>query len=123
MFGDDAAATSPHAGELSLVCCLHGGDRGFETFWTKRRGAEAADYGYALMDLTVFGRQEDWEESPDGRPRLGQAAGSLGGAPDWPPLRVAQGGRPTAQWPRVDTGHSPAPKATSHPAGGPDRCR
>jgi len=26
--------------------------------WTTRRGAGALDYGYALVDLTVFGRQE-----------------------------------------------------------------
>ena len=36
----------------------------FETYWTRRRGAEAMDYNYALMDLTVYGRQEGWEDSP-----------------------------------------------------------
>jgi hypothetical protein len=89
-----------------LVCYLRDGDRVFETYWTKRRGAEAVDYSYALMDLTVFGRQEDWEDSPAGWPRLGQATRTLGGAPDWPPLWEWPGGRPTAQWPRVDAGRS-----------------
>jgi predicted dithiol-disulfide oxidoreductase (DUF899 family) len=60
----------PH-GPLSLLDAFEGrrqliayyfmwydGDRVFETYWTKRRGVEAMDYSYALMDLTVFGRQE-----------------------------------------------------------------
>ena len=27
------------------------------------------DYSYALMDLTVYGRQESWEDSPEGYPQ------------------------------------------------------
>jgi len=42
------------------------GDRVFETYWTTLRGAEAMDNSYALMDLTVYGRQEPWEDSPSG---------------------------------------------------------
>ena len=40
------------------MCYLRDGDRVFETYWTTRRGVEAMDYSYALMDLTVYGRQE-----------------------------------------------------------------
>ena len=76
------------------------------TYWTKRRGAEVLDYSYALMDLTVFGRQEDWEDSPVGWPRRGHATRTLGGAPEWPPLSEWPGGRPTSQWPRLDAGYS-----------------
>ncbi|NDZ76318.1 DUF899 domain-containing protein [Streptomyces sp. SID10362] len=93
-------------GLFHLVCYLRDGDRVFETYWTRRRGAEAVDYSYALMDLTAFGRQEDWEDSPADWPRLGHATRTLGGAPDWPPLREWPGGRPTAQWPRLDAGRS-----------------
>jgi hypothetical protein len=39
------------------VCYLRDGDRVFETYWTTRRGAEATDYSYALMDLTVYGHR------------------------------------------------------------------
>ncbi|WP_428999912.1 DUF899 family protein [Streptomyces cyaneogriseus] len=49
---------------MHLVCHLRDGDHVFETYWTTRRGVEAMDYGYALMDLTVYGRQELWEDSP-----------------------------------------------------------
>lgn len=61
------------------------GDRVFETYWTTRRGVETMDYSYALMDLTAYGRQEAWEDSPDGSPRGGD-------------MRVD--GRPIAQWSR-----------------------
>jgi predicted dithiol-disulfide oxidoreductase (DUF899 family) len=54
-------------GLFHLVCYVRDGDRVFETYWTTRRGVEAMDYSYALMDLTVHGRQEPWEDSP---PRL-----------------------------------------------------
>jgi hypothetical protein len=36
----------------------------FETYWTTIRGVEAMDYSYALIDMTVYGRQEAWEDSP-----------------------------------------------------------
>jgi hypothetical protein len=100
-------------GLFQLVCYLRDGDRVFETYWTSRRGAETVDYSYALMDLTVFGRQEAWEESPAGWPRLGHATRTLGGAPDWTPLLEWPGGRPTSQWPRVDAGYSDDLGATS----------
>jgi predicted dithiol-disulfide oxidoreductase (DUF899 family) len=38
--------------------------RVFETYWTTIRGVEAADNSYRLLDLTVYGRQEEWEDSP-----------------------------------------------------------
>ena len=42
-------------GLFHLVCYLRDGDRVFETYWTTRRGVEAMDYSYALMDLTAYG--------------------------------------------------------------------
>ena len=52
----DALLVGREHGLFHLVCYLRDGDRVFETYWTKRRGAEALDYSYALMDLTVFGQ-------------------------------------------------------------------
>ena len=45
----------------------------FETYWTNGRGDEVLDNNYALMDLTVYGRQEAWEDSPPGWLRRGRA--------------------------------------------------
>lgn len=71
-----------------------------------RRGVEAMDNSYALMDLTVYGRQEPWEDSPAGWPRHRSSLRSAGGAPDWPPVTAWPGGRPIAQWPRLAAGRS-----------------
>ena len=64
-----------------LVCYLRDGDRVFETYWTTRRGVEAMDYSYALMDLTVYGRQEPWEDSPPGWPQQCTITRTDGGPP------------------------------------------
>ena len=65
----DALLVGRQIGLFHLVCYLRDGDRVFETYWTTRRGVEAMDYSYALMDLTVYGRQETWEDSPPGWPQ------------------------------------------------------
>src|SRR3984885_12373717 len=65
----DALFAGRQAGLFHLICYLRDGDRVFETYWTTRRGVEAVDNSYALMDLTVFGRQESWAGSPAGSPR------------------------------------------------------
>jgi predicted dithiol-disulfide oxidoreductase (DUF899 family) len=91
-------------GLFHLVCYLRDGDRVYETYWTTRRGVEAMDYSYALMDLTAYGRQESWEDSPPGWPQERTNTRTDGGAPDWPPAAVWPGGRPIAQWPRLAAG-------------------
>jgi predicted dithiol-disulfide oxidoreductase (DUF899 family) len=93
-------------GLFHLVCYLRDGGRVFETYWTTRRGAEAMDYSYALMDLTAYGRQEAWEDSPPGWPQRCSNTRTDGGPPDWPPVPVWPGGRPIAQWPCLAAGRS-----------------
>ncbi len=88
-----ALLTGRQIGLFHLVCYLRDGDRVFETYWTTRRGAEAMDYSYALMDLTVYGRQEPWEDSPPGRPQPCDGY-------------TRTNGRPIAQWPRLEAGRS-----------------
>ena len=106
---DSLAALLPppkRPGRMHLVCYLRDGDRVFETYWTTIRGVEAMDYSYALMDLTVYGRQESWEDSPEGWPQQCSITRSAAGAPDWPPVSVWPDGRPIAQWPRLEAGRS-----------------
>jgi predicted dithiol-disulfide oxidoreductase (DUF899 family) len=43
---------------------LRQGPEVFETYWTTARGVEQMDNSYRLLDLTVYGRQETWEDSP-----------------------------------------------------------
>jgi predicted dithiol-disulfide oxidoreductase (DUF899 family) len=47
-------------------CFLADGDKIFHTYSTYARGSEPTITTYALLDLTAFGRHEDWEE-PKGR--------------------------------------------------------
>lgn len=45
------------------------GDRIFRTYFMGGRGAEAVGGVWSFLDLTAFGRQEVWEDSPEGRPQ------------------------------------------------------
>ena len=44
-------------------------DELFRTYFTTRRGVEALGSVWSFLDLTPLGRQEDWEDSPDGYPQ------------------------------------------------------
>jgi len=63
-----------------------------ETYWSTGRGTEAMAWSYALLDRTVYGRQETWEDSPE---RWPQDFGMRGEQ-----FRAA--GRPTIQWSVTD---------------------
>jgi predicted dithiol-disulfide oxidoreductase (DUF899 family) len=65
-----------------------------------------AYYSYALMDLTAYGRQEQWEDSPPGWPQECTNTRTDGGPPAWPPVPEWPAGRPIPQWPRLEAGHS-----------------
>lgn len=41
-------------------------DKIFRTYFTSGRGVEALGSNWSYLDLTPLGRQEHWEESPDG---------------------------------------------------------
>jgi predicted dithiol-disulfide oxidoreductase (DUF899 family) len=92
----DALLTGRRVNSMYVVCYLRHDDKVFETYWTTRRGVEAMDYSYALMDLTLYGRQEPWEDSPPGWPQQWQVDGS----------NTRTNGRPTAQWSRLEAGRS-----------------
>jgi predicted dithiol-disulfide oxidoreductase (DUF899 family) len=83
-------------GMMHIVCYLRDDDRVFETYWTTLRGVEAMDNSYGLMDLTVYGRQEEWEDSPPGWPQPWGAGAA----------RIRTDGRPIAQWSRIEAGRS-----------------
>jgi hypothetical protein len=59
------------------------------------------DNSYRLMDLTVYGRQEPWEDSPPGWPQRWEANDTGD--------QLRTNGRPIAQWSRLAAGRSDAP--------------
>jgi predicted dithiol-disulfide oxidoreductase (DUF899 family) len=46
-------------------------DRGtvYRTYFTDRRGVETLGPAWSFLDVTPYGRQEDWEDSPPGWPQ------------------------------------------------------
>jgi predicted dithiol-disulfide oxidoreductase (DUF899 family) len=94
----DVLLVGRQIGMMHLVCYLRDGDRVFETYWTTGRGVEAVDFNYTLMDLTIYGRQEPWEDSPPGWP---QSWADNGNGEQW-----RTNGRPIAQWSRLNAGRS-----------------
>jgi predicted dithiol-disulfide oxidoreductase (DUF899 family) len=76
------------------VCYLRAEDRIYETYWSSGRAAEAMAPAYGLLDTTVYGRQEEWESSPDGWPQRFANDGS----------QFRTGSRPSAQWSRIAAG-------------------
>jgi predicted dithiol-disulfide oxidoreductase (DUF899 family) len=104
----DTLLVGRRVGMMHIVCYLRRGSKVFETYWTTRRGVEAMDNSYRLLDLTVYGRQERWEDSPPGWPQRlsGQHA-------------YRTDGRPIAQWPRLQAGYSDDLRAGRHQRGAP----
>jgi predicted dithiol-disulfide oxidoreductase (DUF899 family) len=45
------------------------GDKIYRTYFTTSRGVEALGPAWTFFDLTPLGRQEEWEDSPEGYPQ------------------------------------------------------
>jgi predicted dithiol-disulfide oxidoreductase (DUF899 family) len=54
---------------FALNVFLRDEDRAFLTYETRSRGVEALGSVWTFLDLTPFGRQETWEDSPPGYPQ------------------------------------------------------
>jgi len=54
---------------FALNVFLRDGDRVFLTYTTTGRGVEALGSVWTFLDLTPLGRQEEWEDTPPGRPQ------------------------------------------------------
>jgi Bacterial protein of unknown function (DUF899) len=91
----DTLLVGRRVGMFHLICYLRQGSDVFETYWTNGPGVEAMDNSYRLLDLTAYGRQESWEDSPGGWPQRFEGK-----------RRMRTDGRPTSQWSRLSAGHS-----------------
>jgi predicted dithiol-disulfide oxidoreductase (DUF899 family) len=90
-------------GSFLLACYLQDGGRVFETYSTTGRGVEVMGSAYGMLDLTAYGRQESWQDSPAGWPVQWDSNTN----------QLRTNGRPVAQWDRLAAGHSD----DLHPAG------
>jgi len=109
---DSAGALLAGRGFGTLICYLRDGDRVFETYWTTGRGVEVMVPSYGLLDLTVYGRQETWEDSLAGWPQRWDNNGDQ--------FRTDE--RPTAQWSRLAAGrYDDLGTRSPTPDGGPNQ--
>jgi predicted dithiol-disulfide oxidoreductase (DUF899 family) len=76
-FGVDFGTSPPEPKEGSyqdgegfgLSVFLREGDDVYRTYFTRSRGVEGLGTVWSLLDITPFGRQEKWEDSPEGYPQ------------------------------------------------------
>ena len=65
--GDEFQTARGTTEYFSLDVYLRDDDRVFLTYSTRGRGVEALGSVWTFLDLTPFGRQEEWEDTPEGR--------------------------------------------------------
>jgi predicted dithiol-disulfide oxidoreductase (DUF899 family) len=66
-FGADVDA--PAGGGFAINVFLRQRDQVYRTWHTDGRGVEQLTHAFGLMDILPYGRQEEWQRSPDGWPQ------------------------------------------------------
>jgi predicted dithiol-disulfide oxidoreductase (DUF899 family) len=66
-FGEDVDA--PAGGGFAVNVFLRDQDTVYRTWHTTGRGTEQLGHTFALVDLLPWGRQEEWQDSPEGWPQ------------------------------------------------------
>ncbi len=66
-FGADVGA--PAGGGFAVNVFLRDGDTVYRTWTSTGRGTEQLSHTFALVDLLPWGRQEPWQDSPEGWPQ------------------------------------------------------
>jgi predicted dithiol-disulfide oxidoreductase (DUF899 family) len=68
-FNDDFGVTTDKGEQPGLSVFLRDDDRIYRSYFATGRGLEALGSVWTFLDLTPLGRQEQWEDSPAGRPQ------------------------------------------------------
>lgn len=68
-FNADFGVTTDKGETFGLSVFLRDEDRVYRTYFTAGRGVEALGSVWTFLDLTPLGRQEEWEDTPSGRPQ------------------------------------------------------
>jgi predicted dithiol-disulfide oxidoreductase (DUF899 family) len=68
-FNRDFGITTPEGEGFGLSVFLRDGKKVYRTYFIAGRGVEALGSVWTFLDLTPFGRQEAWEDSPAGWPQ------------------------------------------------------
>lgn len=54
---------------FGISAFLRDGEDAYQTYFSTDRGGDKMRMDFMLLDITVFGRQESWEDSPAGWPQ------------------------------------------------------
>jgi predicted dithiol-disulfide oxidoreductase (DUF899 family) len=68
-FNVDFGVSRDEGETFGLSVFLRDGGSVYRTYFTTSRGVEALGSVWSFLDLTPLGRQEDWEDSPEGYPQ------------------------------------------------------
>jgi predicted dithiol-disulfide oxidoreductase (DUF899 family) len=68
-FNADFGLTTEEGEHHGLSVFLRDGDKVYRTYFTTARGVEPLGNTWTLLDITPYGRQETWEDSPKGWPQ------------------------------------------------------
>lgn len=68
-FNRDFGMTTDKGETHGMSVFLRDGERVFRTYFTSQRGTETIGNTWGFLDITPFGRQEKWEDTPEGRPQ------------------------------------------------------
>jgi predicted dithiol-disulfide oxidoreductase (DUF899 family) len=68
-FDKDFGVDEWHGTNAFLRWTDQAGDQVFRTYFVNLRGDEAMGSTWAYLDITALGRQEEWEDSPEGYPQ------------------------------------------------------
>jgi len=68
-FNKDFQVTTDEGETFGVSVFLRSEGKIYRTYFTNGRGTEYLGSVYSYLDITPYGRQEDWENSPDGWPK------------------------------------------------------
>jgi len=68
-FNFDVGVSSDRGEMFGLSAFVRDGDDVYRTYFTTARGVDRLRLDFNLLDLTALGRQEAWEDSPEGWPQ------------------------------------------------------
>ena len=68
-FNKDFGLSTPQGETFGLSAFLRDGDEVYRTYFTTQRGVEWIGPVWSFLDITAFGRQEEWEDSPEEWPQ------------------------------------------------------
>lgn len=60
---------APPGGGFAVNVFLRDGESVYRTWHTTGRGTEQLGHNFSLVDVLPYGRQEEWQDSPDGWPQ------------------------------------------------------